>query len=49
MPEVLLLDDVEERVKVEHVEADLVQRLEEERLSQLQLVKPVHIHNLYEN
>ena len=43
LPEVLLLDNIKEGVEVEHVEADLVQGLEEEGLGQLQLVKPVII------
>ncbi len=40
LPEILLLCDIKERVEVEHVEADLVQGLEQEGLGQLQLVKP---------
>ncbi len=41
LPEILLLCDIKERVEVEHVEADFVQRLEQKGLGQLQLVKPI--------
>jgi hypothetical protein len=41
LPEILLLRDIKERVEVEHVEANLVQGLEQEGLGQLQLVKPI--------
>ncbi len=41
LPEILLLSDIKERVEVEHVEADLVQGLEQKCLGQLQLVKPI--------
>jgi len=46
LPEILLLCDIKERVEIEHVEADLVQGLEQEGLGQLQLVKPEGYYHL---